>query len=47
MRHGKGFRNHSSVVVHGHATDPALESRLSKMRSFDTVQARDGLIQLR
>ena len=42
-----GFRNRSSVVVHDHATDPALESRLSKMKSYDTVQARDDLIQLR
>ena len=42
-----GFRNRSSVVVHDRATDPALESRLSKMKSYDTVQTRDDLIQLR
>jgi CxxC motif-containing protein (DUF1111 family) len=39
-----GFRNHESVVVHRHATDLALESRLKIMGRTSAVQTRDDMI---
>jgi CxxC motif-containing protein (DUF1111 family) len=41
-----GFRTRTSVVVHEHATTADAEARLTKIRSYRSVQTRDDVIAL-
>jgi CxxC motif-containing protein (DUF1111 family) len=42
-----GFRNQTSIVLHKHATSPTDDARLTRIRTYDTVQTRDALIALK
>jgi CxxC motif-containing protein (DUF1111 family) len=42
-----GLRTRTSVVLHRHATSPADEARLERMRKYEAVQTRDDLVALR
>jgi CxxC motif-containing protein (DUF1111 family) len=41
-----GFRNHTSVVLHKHATSLADDTRLENIRTYIAVQTRDDLVGL-
>jgi CxxC motif-containing protein (DUF1111 family) len=41
-----GFRNHTTIVLHAHATTFDDEDRLRNIRTRDTVQTRDALVAL-
>lgn len=41
-----GFRNHTSIVIHDHATSPFEEARLKRIRNYLTADTRDGLVAL-
>jgi len=42
-----GFRNHTSIVLHRHATTAEIEERLKKIESYSAVQTREEIKVLR
>jgi CxxC motif-containing protein (DUF1111 family) len=41
-----GFRYHTTIVLHRHATDPAQDEQLARNRKYASVQTRDEVVPL-